>query len=149
MAADSPSKKGKKPTRATRARSSKGGAPTAADLLAHDNPLERLAEPHDLHPDADEPKDGRRRRRRRQWGTEKNRDPLPAVQKQPRTIATWLGGFALVATVVAFATYLAATIVSQFIDDGIRSSAYAWQSLGYVLVMAALIFSTFCYLLAR
>jgi cellulose synthase (UDP-forming) len=91
----------------------------------------------------------RARKRRRQWGTERMRPPLPAVEPPASTAATWMGGLALVATVVSFVAYLAATIVSQVIDDGIRSSSFFWQSIAYVFVMGALIFSTFCFLLAR
>ncbi|MFW2514231.1 glycosyltransferase family 2 protein [Demequina sp. SO4-13] len=89
------------------------------------------------------------RRRRRQWGAERPRPPLPAIEKPASTAATWMGGFAIVATVVAFTAYLFLTIISQVIDNGIRDSSYAGQSLAYLIVMGFLIFSTFSYLLAR
>ncbi|PKQ25270.1 MAG: glycosyltransferase [Actinobacteria bacterium HGW-Actinobacteria-4] len=132
-------------SRARAGKSSPKPTPASAD---HDNPLEVLAE----HPDAaSTPAITPRppRRRRRQWGSERPRPPLPAIEKPASTAATWMGGFALVATVVAFVAYLASTIVSQLIDNGVHDSTYVWQSLGYVLVMGALIFSTFSYLLAR
>lgn len=94
-------------------------------------------------------KDARPKKRRRQWGTEKPRPPLPAVEPPASTAATWMGGLALVTTVVCFVLYLIATVVSNFIDDGIRSSSFLWQSILYVFVMGALIFSTFSFLLAR
>ncbi|MCB2413776.1 glycosyltransferase family 2 protein [Demequina sp. TTPB684] len=114
----------------------------------HHNALEELEMAHHL---TDTPSEPPRppRRRRRQWGAEKPRPPLPAIEKPATTAATWMGGLAIVATVVAFVAYLALTTVSQFIDNGIENSSYAWQSLGYVLVMGFLIFSTFSYLLAR
>lgn len=116
--------------------------------LDHANALEDLAEhPDPGHTPAGPPR--KVRRRRRQWGAERPRPPLPSTEKPASTVATWMGGLALVATVVAFVAYLATTIIAQVIDDGIRDSGYAWQSLGYVLVMGALIFSTFSYLLAR
>lgn len=89
------------------------------------------------------------RRRRRQWGTERPRPPLPAIEKPASVAATWMGGLAIVSTLVLFAAYLAFTIISQVIDNGIRNSTYAGQSIAYVILMAFLIFSTFSYLLAR
>ena len=114
----------------------------------HDNPLEQL-EQSGLQSSTPAPPAKPVRRRRRQWGAEKPRPPLPAMEKPASTAATWLGGLALVTTVVCFVAYLATTIVSQVIDDGIRSSTYTWQSIAYILVMGGLIFSTFNYLLAR
>lgn len=89
------------------------------------------------------------RRRRRQWGAEKPRPPLPAIERPASTISTWLGGFAIAATVVMFALYLGITIISQVIDEGLIGSTFVWQAIGYVIVMGFLIASTVAYLLAR
>jgi cellulose synthase (UDP-forming) len=118
------------------------------DVTDSTNPLEALAETAKPQEEGDRPA-RKVRRRRRQWGTERNRAPLPAMENPASTAATWLGGFAIVATVLAFLAYLATTIISQVIDNGIHNSVYAGQSLAYVVVMAFLIFSTFSYLLAR
>ena len=89
------------------------------------------------------------KRRRRQWGAERPRPPLPSIERPASTAATWMGGLGIVVTVAAYLAYLASTVISQVIDDGIHSSAYVGQSIAYVIVMSFLIFSTFSYLLAR
>ncbi|WP_193746371.1 glycosyltransferase family 2 protein [Demequina aestuarii] len=114
----------------------------------HANPLDVLSMDPEEHRDSSQPV-APPRRRRRQWGAERPRPPLPAMEKPASTAATWMGGFAIVATVVAFVAYFALTIVSQVIDNGITDSRYLGQSLAYVIVMGFLIFSTFSYLLAR
>ncbi|MDN4481782.1 glycosyltransferase family 2 protein [Demequina muriae] len=114
----------------------------------HDNPLDVLSMDPGSERDSSKPA-APFRRRRRQWGAERPRPPLPAMEKPASTAATWMGGFAIVATVVAFVAYFALTIVSQVIDNGITDSTYLGQSLAYVIVMGFLIFSTFSYLLAR
>lgn len=127
-------------------------APAHDDTFAlphdHHNALEELAFEPEKTSSSSEPARPPRRRRR-QWGSERPRPPLPAMEKPASTAATWMGGLAIVATVVAFVAYLASTIISQVIDNGIRNSSYAGQSLAYVIVMGFLIFSTFSYLLAR
>ncbi|WP_084078352.1 glycosyltransferase family 2 protein [Demequina sp. NBRC 110057] len=119
----------------------------ADEATPHENPLDVLAmaPEHEVTADAPAPP----RRRRRQWGAERPRPPLPAIEPAASTAATWLGGFAIVATVVMFAAYLAITIVSQILDEGFMGSAFVWQAIAYVIVMGFLIFSTFSYLLAR
>ncbi len=131
---------------------SEGRGESVADILDspddHKNTLEELSVEPRGHGEPGQPPRAPRRRRR-QWGAERPRPPLPAIEKPASTAATWMGGLAIVATVVAFFAYLAFTIISQVIDNGIRDSAYAFQSLAYVIVMGFLIFSTFSYLLAR
>ncbi|MFV0286150.1 MAG: glycosyltransferase family 2 protein, partial [Demequina sp.] len=139
------------PTHDQRSGAAAPAAGTAAPARAHDddhaNPLEVLEMEQESPVSADAPKPPKRRRR--QWGAERPRPPLPAIEKPASTAATWLGGFAIVATVVMFVAYLAVTIVSQVIDEGIIGSAFVWQAIAYVIVMGFLIFSTFSYLLAR
>lgn len=89
------------------------------------------------------------RRRRRQWGAEKPRPPLPPVERPAGPGATWAGGLAITVSIVAWLVYLAHTIVSQFIDKGIQDSRFVWQTLAYVVLMTALIFSSVMYLVAR
>ncbi|GMA37571.1 glycosyltransferase family 2 protein [Demequina litorisediminis] len=139
------------PTHDQRSGAAAPAAGSAAPARAHDddhaNPLEVLEMEQESPVSADAPKPPKRRRR--QWGAERPRPPLPAIEKPASTAATWLGGFAIVATVVMFVAYLAITIVSQVIDEGIIGSAFVWQAIAYVIVMGFLIFSTFSYLLAR
>ncbi|MBU4215405.1 MAG: glycosyltransferase family 2 protein, partial [Actinobacteria bacterium] len=89
------------------------------------------------------------RRRRRQWGAERPRPPLPAIEAPASVSATWMGGLAIVATVVAYLAYLAFTVVAQLIDKGLQDSRYVGQTLLYVVIMGFLVFSAFLYLLAR
>ncbi|MCG2797040.1 MAG: glycosyltransferase family 2 protein [Cellulomonas sp.] len=88
-------------------------------------------------------------RRRRQWGAERPRPPLPPIEAPASVSATWLGGLAIVATVVAYLAYLAFTVVAQLIDQGLQNSRYVGETLLYVVLMGFLIFSSFLYLLAR
>ncbi|MGV8966990.1 MAG: glycosyltransferase family 2 protein [Cellulomonas sp.] len=89
------------------------------------------------------------RARRRQWGAERPRPPLPMIEKPAGHAATWLGGFALAATAAAWILYLLRTVISGFIDRGVQDSGLVWQTIAYVAVMSLLTFSAFMYLLAR
>lgn len=89
------------------------------------------------------------KKRRRQWGGERPRQPLPIQEKAATTGATWLGGLAITVTVLAWGTYLVQSVVSQVIDNGINDSHFWLQTVLYVGIMTALIFSALCYLLAR
>ncbi len=87
--------------------------------------------------------------RKRQWGSESPRPPLPAVTPPATNAATWMGGFAIVATVALWLTYILTTVVAGFIDRGVRDSAFIAQTISYVFVMSFLTFSALMYLLAR
>ncbi|MBR7743287.1 glycosyltransferase [Phycicoccus sp. BSK3Z-2] len=101
----------------------------------------------DAPPDASTPSPGRRRRR--QWGAERPRPPLPIIDEPASHTRTWTGGFAIVATVVLWLGYLGWAIVSRFIDDGLGSSVFLRHTVAYVVVMTFLTFSACMYLLAR
>lgn len=88
-------------------------------------------------------------RRRRQWGAERPRPPLPIQEKPAGTVATWLGGLAIVVTVLAWGTYVVQVVVSRVIDDGIHDSRLVIQTVAYVAIMTLLLFSALMYLLAR
>ncbi|MDI1289696.1 MAG: glycosyltransferase, partial [bacterium] len=60
-----------------------------------------------------------------------------------------MGGFAIVATVALWLTYILTTVVAGFIDRGVRDSAFIAQTISYVFVMSFLTFSALMYLLAR
>jgi cellulose synthase/poly-beta-1,6-N-acetylglucosamine synthase-like glycosyltransferase len=74
---------------------------------------------------------------------------LPIVEKPAGNAATWMGGFAIAATVVAWVAYIAGTVISQFIDHGIHDSQLVGQTVVYVVLMSLLTFSSLMYLLAR
>lgn len=65
------------------------------------------------------------------------------------TAATWLGGLAITVTVLAWATYVVQTVLSELIDNGVHESRFIWQSVTYVVLMSFLTFSALMYLLAR
>ena len=88
-------------------------------------------------------------RRRRQWGAERPRPPLAILEEPAGHAATWMGGFAIAATVLAWLAYLAQTVISQFIDHGLHNSRFIGETIAYVLVMTLLTFSALMYLVAR
>lgn len=87
--------------------------------------------------------------RRRQWGSERPRPPLPAISPPASNAATWMGGFAIAATIALWLTYILRTVVAEFIDFGIHDSKFIAQTISYVVVMTFLTFSALMYLLAR
>ena len=95
------------------------------------------------------PSEARVPARRRQWGAERPRPPLDVVQKPASNASTWMGGLAIVVTLLAWLGYLAQTVISGFIDNGIRGATFIEQTIVYVIVMALLTFSALMYLLAR
>lgn len=88
-------------------------------------------------------------RRRRQWGAERPRPPLSAIPEPAGTVATWLGGFGIAITVLAWVTYLAHVIGTDFIDRGLHDSRFIAQTIAYAVLMTFLTFSSFMYMLAR
>ncbi len=88
-------------------------------------------------------------RKRRQWGAEKPRPPLDIIETPASTTATWLGGFAIVVTLLSWLAYIMRTIVAEFIDHGLHNSVFIRQTFAYVLIMTLLTFSALMYLLAR
>lgn len=91
----------------------------------------------------------RLKKRRRQWGAERPRPPLPVVEKPAGHGATWMGGVGLTVTVVAWLVYLADTVISGFIDNGVHDSQFLAQTVAYVVLMTFLLYSSFMYILAR
>ena len=88
-------------------------------------------------------------KRRRQWGAERPRPPLPMQQTPASAVATWMGGLAIAATVLAWAIYVVQVVVSRVIDDGIHDSQLVIQTIVYVGIMTLLLLSALMYLLAR
>ena len=130
---------------------------------AHDDDTALLM-PHDVRPDeideidAIEEIDDTERvdplvpvaaRRRRQWGAERPRPALPMVERPASTTATWMGGFAIAATVVAWAAYVVSTISAELIDVPVHDSVLVEQTIAYVVIMTSLTFSALMYLVAR
>lgn len=86
--------------------------------------------------------------RRRQWGSERARSPLPSVHTRPSDHAITLGRLAIIVTVVAWAAYVISTIVRQFLDNetGFR---FTMEAVSYLIVVTFLTFSALMYLVMR
>jgi len=89
------------------------------------------------------------KRRRRQWGAERPRPPLPMQETPASAVATWMGGLAITVTVVAWAVYLVQVVVSRIIDNGFHDSKLVIETVAYVGIMTMLLLSALMHLLAR
>jgi cellulose synthase/poly-beta-1,6-N-acetylglucosamine synthase-like glycosyltransferase len=95
---------------------------------------------------------GRRRdgggRRRRQWGSDRHQDPLPAV---PRVAADWLVGVGRVAVAVstaAWVTFMVASIMRDFSRRG-QDAGSVVQTAAFLLLVTLLAVSALAYMTAR
>ncbi len=86
--------------------------------------------------------------RRRQWGSERARLPLPSVHIRPSDRAITFGRLAIVVTVVAWAAYVISTIVRQFLDYG-TGFRFTMEAVSYLVVVTFLTFSALMYLIMR
>ena len=86
--------------------------------------------------------------RRRQWGSERRRDPLPTVHAIPSDLKITWARLAIVLTVIAWAAYVVSTIIRQFIDEG-GDFRFTMEAISYVVVVTFLTFSALMYLVAR
>jgi cellulose synthase/poly-beta-1,6-N-acetylglucosamine synthase-like glycosyltransferase len=86
--------------------------------------------------------------RRRQFGSERNRQPLPTVHPIPSDAKVTWARLAIVLTVVAWAAYVISTIIRQFIDAG-HDFRFTMEAISYLVVVTFLTFSALMYLVAR
>lgn len=86
--------------------------------------------------------------KRRQWGAERNTEPLPIVHKRPSTRKMTLSRLAIVLTVCLWAVYVIYTIVREFFD-GPKGFEFTMQAISYVVVVSFLVFSALMYLISR
>lgn len=87
--------------------------------------------------------------RRRQWGTELTRPPLPAVEKPASDAMMWMGGLAIAVTIGAWIAYMILTVFHQVVRAGLGDTGFLVATACYALVMTLLTFSALMYLLAR
>ena len=87
--------------------------------------------------------------RRRQWGTELNRAPLPAIEPPASDLRMWMGGAAIAATIIAWGAYVYVTIGTQFLDNGRHEARFIFAAAVYMTVVTMLTFSALMYLMAR
>lgn len=86
--------------------------------------------------------------KKRQWGTEKNFTPLPALHENPSTFKLAMGKLAIVVTIFFWLCYIFSIIIRQFLD-GTQGYNFTMQAFGYALVMSLLTLSSLIYLITR
>ncbi|MGX7679304.1 glycosyltransferase family 2 protein [Jatrophihabitans sp. DSM 45814] len=86
---------------------------------------------------------------KRQWGADKRVDPLPAVAPAASDAQIALGRLGIVLTVLAWASYIFVTVLSQFVNRGFQGMRFTSETTGYVIIMSFLTLSSLMYLVAR
>lgn len=86
---------------------------------------------------------------RRQWGSDRRRDPLPLVPPRVSDGRMAIGRMAIVLTVSAWAVYVAFTIEQQFIEGKADSARLVIEAIVYLLMVTGLATSAMAYLITR
>ena len=86
--------------------------------------------------------------RKRQFGAERSTTPLPTVHVKPSDTQIAMSRVAIVLTVGFWLLYVIATVVRQFLDNGI-TFRFTVEAVLYLAVVSALTFSALMYLVAR
>ena len=86
--------------------------------------------------------------RKRQIGAERSTTPLPTVHAKPSDAQIAVSRVAIVLTVGFWLFYVIATVVRQFLDNGI-TFRFTVEAVLYLAVVSALTFSALMYLVAR
>lgn len=89
-----------------------------------------------------------RHARMRQFGTERNTAPLPAIHEKPSVRKMTLNRVAIIAIIGFWLTYVTFIIIRQFFD-GPQSFQFVAQSIGYLAIVTLLNFSALIYLFSR
>ncbi|MGV8908110.1 MAG: glycosyltransferase family 2 protein [Propionicimonas sp.] len=87
--------------------------------------------------------------RRRQWGAERQPEPLAIIHARPSVAKIATGRIAIVVTVLAWAMYVITTIIREFIDNPNLDFRFAAEATSYLVVVTSLTFSALMYLIAR
>lgn len=93
--------------------------------------------------------DPRRPHVRRQWGSDRRREPLPLVPPKVSEGRMAIGRLAIVLTVSAWAVYVAYTIEQQFIEGKADSARLVIEAIVYLLMVTGLATSAMAYLITR
>ncbi|MFE7699535.1 glycosyltransferase family 2 protein [Microbacterium keratanolyticum] len=88
-------------------------------------------------------------RRRRQWGAERPKPPLPAVHERPSTTKLILGRVAIWVTVAMWMLYVLTVVVTLFFAGEFDTPWRVIEGASYVIVVTFLTFSALMYLVAR
>lgn len=86
--------------------------------------------------------------RRRQWGAEKQTQPLPTLHQKPSSIKITLSRLAVVSTIIFWLIYFVYTIIKQFFV-GPSSFEFTMQAMSYLVLVTVLTFSALLYLIMR
>ncbi len=86
---------------------------------------------------------------RRQWGSDRRREPLPLVAPKVSERRMAIGRLAIVLTVSAWAVYVAFTIEQQFIEGKADSARLVIEAIVYLLMVTGLATSAMAYLITR
>ena len=87
--------------------------------------------------------------RRRQWGAERQPEPLAIIHARPTVTKVAMGRIAIVVTFLAWAMYVITTVIREFIDNPHLDFRFAAEAVGYLVVLTSLTFSALMYLIAR
>ena len=87
--------------------------------------------------------------RRRQWGAERQPEPLAIIHARPTVMKVAMGRIAIVVTFLAWAMYVITTVIREFIDNPHLDFRFAAEAVGYLVVVTSLTFSALMYLIAR
>lgn len=86
--------------------------------------------------------------RRREWGTERQTEPLSSLHDKPSASAIVFSRLAVVLTIIFWAMYVISVVIRQLID-GPKSYQFTMEVFGYLIVVTFLTFSALVYLIAR
>lgn len=86
--------------------------------------------------------------RKRQWGTERNLEPLPHLHTEPSSRAIVFSRLAIVVAIVFWLLYVTSVILRQLVD-GPKNYQFMMESIGYLTVVTFLTFSALIYLILR
>jgi len=87
--------------------------------------------------------------RKRQWGSERSREPLSTTHAIPSDRKLALSRLAILATVLFWAGYVVSTLIRQFLNNGPEGFRFTMEAISYLVVVTFLVFSALLYLVAR
>ncbi len=86
---------------------------------------------------------------RRQWGSERDLEPLSIMHSRPTARAITGGRVAIICTIVFWAIYVVTTIIRELIESNDFNLRFALELASYLVGVTFLTFSALMYLLAR
>ncbi len=87
--------------------------------------------------------------RQRQWGAERQSEPLSIVHARPSNRLITLGRVGIVLTIAFWLIYVVTTVIREFVDNPDAGFRFTIEAASYVVVVTILTFSALMYLIAR